>query len=153
MKYVITALVTGVVVFLGATFYYKGFPRFISPSGVSVTSTEVASTPSATPAPTAYDDNSALISAIKAALVLKHGSPAAELNITVSKVDGNYAEGGASGSGGGGMWFAAKVDGSWKLVWDGNGQIDCTSISPYPDFPVTMISECWSTSSGKLIKR
>jgi hypothetical protein len=51
------------------------------------------------------------------------------------------------------MWFAAKVNGIWKLVWDGNGQINCSDIAAYPAFPTDMIPECWDTTTNKVITR
>jgi hypothetical protein len=114
--------------------------------------------PSATatfpPIPTAtVDETQTLIKAIQAALVDEHGPDAASLTITVDKIEGNYAQGGASAQGGGAMWFAAKINGQWKLVWDGNGQIDCASLAPYPDFPTDMIPECWDSANNKLVTR
>ncbi len=41
----------------------------------------------------------------------------------------------------GGLFLAANVDGSWKLVYDGNGQIDCSLVEPY-NFPEDMVSDC-----------
>jgi hypothetical protein len=91
--------------------------------------------------------------AIREQVIAKHGSDAAKLNITVAKVSGDYAQGGASGEGGGGMWFAAKVNGLWKLVWDGNGIITCDSIANFPDFPSEMIPECFNEKTDKMIIR
>jgi len=153
MKYVVIVFATAVIVFLAATVYYKGMPKFATPSGVSVTSTEVAESPVATITPTPVDDSTVLIDTIKAALVAKHGSPAASLKITVSKIEGDFAQGGASVEGGGGMWFAAKVEGQWNLVWDGNGVIECSDIASYPGFPKSMIPECWNTPTEKIITR
>ena len=153
MKYFSTAFVTAVIVFLGATIYYKGLPSFVSPSGVSVTSTEVAITDAPSPSPAPVDETTSLTLAVKEALVAKYGSAAASLSVSVSKIEGNYAGGTVSEQGGGGGWFAAKTGTEWKLVWDGNGQIDCKNISGYPDFPKSMIPECWNSVSGKLITR
>ncbi len=162
MKYFLAVFVTAVLVFLGATIYYKGFPSFpqysknavSTQSGVPVVTNETLSSPqagnSATPV---VDATSDIIAAVKAGLVKEHGPDAASLNVTVSKIEGEYAQGGASGQGGGGMWFAARLNGKWTLVWDGNGQIDCISISPYPGFPKGMIPECWDTSTNKIITR
>lgn len=87
-------------------------------------------------------------------LVAKHGPNAASLTISVSQIVDDYAKGGASEPGvGGGMWFAAKVDGNWELIWDGNGIITCTDISDFPDFPTSMIPECYNTSTQSMIKR
>ena len=121
----------------------------------SSTPTVVSSlTPTIIPSPTAtVDETLALIKAVKAALVVEHGPGAASLDVTVSKIDGNYAEGAASAQGGGAMWFAAKVNGVWKLVWDGNGQIDCSSLIAYPSFPTDMIPECWNSATNTLVTR
>jgi hypothetical protein len=153
MKYVITVFATAVIVFLAATIYYKGFPSFISPSGVSVVSTEESTLPTTVPTDQPLDEEANLAVIIKNMLVAKYGSASANLNVNVYKIEGIYAEGTAAESGGGGGWFAVKVNGVWKLVWDGNGQIDCNNIAPYPDFPKSMIPECWNSTTDKLVIR
>jgi hypothetical protein len=99
------------------------------------------------------DETATIISAVKKALVVEHGPDANSLNVTVSKIQGLYAQGGASATGGGGMWFAAKVNTIWKLVWDGNGVILCTDLTNYPDYPANMIPECYDTVKNKNITR
>ncbi len=162
MKYVIAIFVTAVLVFLGATFYYKGLPIFpqYSKNTVSTQSGLPASSPEVSPPPSATasavqkaDENISIVSAVQAGLVAEHGPDAQSLNLTISKVEGNYAKGMVSESGGGGIWFAAKVNGVWKLVWDGNGIITCADISPYPAFPTDMIPQCWDTATQKLVIR
>lgn len=92
--------------------------------------------------------------AIQQALIAKHGTQAAELDVTVSEVAGDYAKGGAGKEGlGGGMWFAAKVAGDWQLVWDGNGVISCTELENYPDFPTSMIPSCYDEATSEMIER
>lgn len=152
MKYFVAIFVTAVIVFLGATVYYKGLPSFPSynKTPVSTESAVVVVTPSPQPV---VDESAVLVAAIKAALVAKHGPDAGLLKITASKIENGYAQGGASAEGGGAMWFAAKVNGEWKLVWDGNGQINCSDIAPYPEFPTDMIPECWNTTTNKIVKR
>lgn len=110
-----------------------------------------ALTPSVTSTPA--DDTATLIAAIKKALVAKHGPDAESITVTVSKAEGNYAKGMASATGGGGIWFASRVAGVWKLVWDGNGIIDCSDVAPYPDFPVSMIPECFNGATQKMVTR
>lgn len=155
MKYVYTVFVTAVIVFLGATVYYKGWPNFSKPSGVSVVSTEEASPAATVPvvSPSPTDETEVIIAAVKKGLIAEHGQAAAAMTITVSKVEGEYAKGMASEEGGGGLWFAAKLNGVWTLVWDGNGIVDCASVSPFPEFPTSMIPECLASSSGKMITR
>ena len=114
--------------------------------------TNAAPTEIPTAVPT-IDESSALKTAIKSALITEHGNDAASLNITVAKIEGDYASGDASAQGGGGMWFAAKVNGVWKLVWDGNGSIQCSSLIPYPNFPADIIPQCWKDSDQSVVKR
>lgn len=105
-----------------------------------------------TPIPT-VDETAVLKYVIKKYITLKRGGNENDLTITVSKIDGDYAQGGAGGQGGGGMWFAAKQDGTWRLVWDGNGTIDCDSFSLYPNFSKTILPECYDTATQNMIKR
>lgn len=102
--------------------------------------------PSPSPEPT-------LAVLIKQALVTKHGSDFENVNITVGKTSGDYASGTVNAQGGGGMWFAAKVSGVWKIVADGNGSIMCSNLKPYPNFPANMIPECWDDQTQKLVTR
>ncbi len=155
MKYVATVLVTAVIVFLGATVYYKGFPKFAKPEGVSVVSTESSTiaNPLATVIPLSLEESDALIEAVRKGLIAEHGQQASGMTITVSEIQGEYARGTAGETGDGGIWFAAKLNGTWTLVWDGNGIIDCDSVSPFPEFPTSMISQCLASGSGDLITR
>jgi hypothetical protein len=98
-------------------------------------------------------DPKVLESQVMTDLVAKRGESVKQLTFSVSKIEGNYAQGGISGQGGGAMWFASNVDGIWKLVWDGNGVILCSDLINYPDFPTTMIPECYDTSTQKNITR
>lgn len=94
---------------------------------------------------------------IKQALIKKNNwTNGNDLIVTVSKNDGTYASGGVKDKNsevGGGYFFAAKVEGVWKIVADGNGTISCESLVPYPNYPVSMIPECWNEKTGKSVKR
>lgn len=155
MKYLSAIFITAFLIFLGVTFYYKGLPNSSESKNIATPVNTVSPSPVAvaTSPAQAADENITIVSAMQEALIAEHGDSASSLNITISKVEGNYAQGGASGQGGGGMWFAAKVLGAWKLIWDGNGQINCADIAPYPAFPKDMISECWDTTANKIIAR
>lgn len=76
-----------------------------------------------------------------------------EITIKVNTNDGKYASGSATSTGGGGYFFAANVNGVWKIVADGNGTISCESLKDYPDFPNTLIPECFDETTGKSITR
>ena len=99
------------------------------------------------------DPTSQIIFDIKQGLISKYGQDASSLKITVSKIEGNYASGAASEQGDGGVWFAAKTNNVWKIVWDGNGVIQCSSLTSYPDFPTTMIPECYNDQNQTMVKR
>lgn len=109
-------------------------------------------TPTASSQPV-VDEKTIVSTAIKQAIATKHNSDVSTLTVAVSLIDGNYAKGSVSDAMSGGMWFAAKVNGEWQLVSDGNGVILCADVEPYPDFPTSMIPECWNESTQELVER
>jgi hypothetical protein len=145
---IIIVILLGMVAYGG---YYLGNKN--QTAVVPVNTQPVATTTVTTTITPTVDDTAIILSAVKQGLVAKHGSSANELKITVSKIQGNYAQGGASATGGGAMWFAVKENSIWKLVWDGNGTISCDLITQYPDFPKTMIPECWNEKTLKSVVR
>jgi hypothetical protein len=128
--------------------YYLGNKKTSSLSPAPMPSVS----PTVTPTP---DESVGLLAAIKKGLISEHGASAGSLKITVSKISGNYAQGGAVDEEGigGAMWLAVKENGVWKLVWDGNGTISCDLTTQYPQFPVSMIPECWNEQTLKSVKR
>lgn len=127
-------------------------PASATPTAAAVTTTPAGNVATAAATPS-VDENAIIIAAVKKGLVAEHGSDAATMTITVSGVSGGYAKGMASAQGGGGMWFAAKVNGAWTLVWDGNGTISCSVLTPYPNFPKTMIAECYDDAAKNTVTR
>jgi len=92
--------------------------------------------------------------AIKAAFAEKFSKQVNEVNITISDYQPGFAKGGVSFAGemGGGWFLATEVGGIWVIADDGNGTISCEKIEPY-NFPVSMVSECWSDASQEIIYR
>ena len=90
-------------------------------------------------------DNIDVIAAIKDLFIKKYNKKTDEVTITINQQDATHIRGGvkfgASGVGEGGIFLAAKVNGVWQLIFDGNGQIDCALVAPY-NFPADMISDC-----------
>jgi hypothetical protein len=119
-----------------------------APSPAATLAPAVVATPTLT-----VDQEAALESTIKAQILADSESAGSTLTVSVSKITGNYAQGLASDDGGGGMWFAAKVNGAWELVWDGNGIILCSDLTDYPDFPASIIPECYDPVNDKSVKR
>lgn len=90
---------------------------------------------------------------IKQALYKKNNWDEGSVTVVVSANDGKYAKGTANAQGGGGLFFAEKVNGIWEIVYDGNGIILCSALEKYPDFPTTLIPQCYDQSTDKLIER
>ncbi len=76
-----------------------------------------------------------------------------DITVTVSTNDGKYASGGVRAQGGGGYFFAIKDNGEWIIVADGNGIIPCPALEKYPDYPKTLIPECWDEQNQKNVQR
>jgi len=76
------------------------------------------------------------------------------LLITVNENTGEYAAGsiGFTDAPMGAAFLAAKVEGRWKLVFDGNGTVPCENLEEV-DFPVDMMPECWDEENMVLIDR
>jgi hypothetical protein len=79
---------------------------------------------------------------IRELLIDKYPKYAKTLTIKMNKETENNARGSVSFVEGeaGGIFLAAKVNGVWQIVYDGNGQIPCT-LSSY-GFPKEMLSDC-----------
>jgi len=92
--------------------------------------------------------------AIKAAFAAKFDKQPSEITIEISRYEPGFAQGGVSFAGeiAGGWFLAAEVGGTWVIADDGNGTITCEKIEPY-NFPVSMVSECWSDASQEIIYR
>lgn len=105
------------------------------------------------PTPTVAENT---VELIKQALIKKNNWTNFEVEVTINKNDGTYAAGSVKEKGsmvGGGYFFAKKVNGEWIIVADGNGVITCASLVPYPDYPASLISECYDEKTSTTIKR
>lgn len=91
---------------------------------------------------------------VQEAMAKRHNRTVADTQISISKNNGTHIWGSVKfGDEMGGGWFLAyKKDGTWIIVDDGNGTIECSTIAPY-NFPVDMVSECWDSQQQKSIKR
>ncbi len=118
-----------------------------TPSRTSTTTRTVTSTPTATPSASVDD-------LVKAALASKFNTSSDQIAMTISKRADNSVFGGVTiGEEQSGGWFvAAKKDGEWKVIADGNGTISCSSLEGY-DVATSVVSECWDEQAGDLVKR
>lgn len=103
--------------------------------------------------PPPVDEGAVLKTVIRKYISLKSNAPESSLTVTVSKIEGSYAKGMVSDVSSGGLWFAAKEDDVWKLVWDGNGVIECSTLTLYPNFPASLIPECFDPKTQETVKR
>ncbi len=79
----------------------------------------------------------------------KYGKPADTYIVRVNKSSDEYAKGSIDfkDEAGGGLWFAAKTDKGWELVFDGNGIIDCAAADKYR-MPADYVPGCVDTTKG-----
>ena len=165
-----TVIVIMLLIIIGAGGFYLGQQYKlvpVTPATNTVPATSVTITPPPTVGPTTtaapaqtnmqeltYEaaQPGAVMTAVTEQLNAKYGNGSVG-TMSVTKIEGNYAKGMVNGQGGGGMWFAAKVNDIWQLVWDGNGIIQCSDLTNYSDFPKTMIPECYNTATQKMVVR
>jgi Zn-dependent protease with chaperone function len=94
-----------------------------------------------------------VIEALQVAFAQKYSKSASEVTVTMSKLEAAYASGGVRfgpETVGGGWFLAAKRDGSWKVVADGNGVVLCSLVEPY-DFPTSMVPECFDEVTQTMV--
>jgi len=93
---------------------------------------------------------------MKGLLADKYSKDISEVTIAISKEEGNYISGsvtfGEGGPGEGGNFLAVKEGSVWKITYDGNGTIPCSSVDPY-NFPSDIVPSCFDESSGEMIDR
>ena len=89
------------------------------------------------------------------ALSQKNNWDQSKVELNSMTVEGEFAKGGVKFKDGmgEGLWFAARVNGAWKIVYDGNGIIPCDSIATYQNFPKDMIPSCYDKQTEKLLTR
>lgn len=156
MKNYLLGIVTVIILVIAGFIVYQygkqNATKEIAPVVPATTQSPSKLTPTVLPTPTVSKENDSAL--IKKALFSKNNwADDGSLTFTVSTNDGKYASGGVSAQGGGGYFFAAKVNGQWEIVADGNGTISCSSMAKYPDFPKTLIPECYNDQTQKIIKR
>lgn len=158
-KALIIPLLLIVIIAMGLYIYFSNSSKkstTITPTAPSTQSeitlaptTATAATVTSAPTPTVDD-----LQLITKAMAQKLGKSEQNLDVSVSKNTGQYAKGSVSESGsqtGGGYFLAAKTNGAWVIVYDGQANPTCAQLAPY-NFPTTMVPECLD-SNGNAIKR
>jgi len=81
---------------------------------------------------------------IKASLAAHLGVKLYDLSIVIEQNTGTHARGAVDN----GYFLAAKVDGVWQIVADGQAMPDCGVVSRF-DFPPAMVPECHDSAVNK----
>lgn len=84
-------------------------------------------------------------SLIKKLFAKKYNIAVSEISLTFNYEVDRYLRGlvqvGEPGPGSSGLFLAAKIEGEWEIVFDGNGSFSCSNTRGY-GFPEYMISDC-----------
>jgi len=82
---------------------------------------------------------------IKKLFAEKYDKEVSDISLSIDLEAENHVRGGVEIAPGGsenkGLFLAAKVDGKWELVFDGQGTISCGLVKKY-NFPEEMIEDC-----------
>lgn len=99
---------------------------------------------------TTVSDNDLIIKAIAD----KFSKNVSDISISISKKDDNNAYGGMSFGDemGGGYFVAVKQNGTWIIIADGNGTIDCSVLDQY-GVPASIVGECFNQETGESVTR
>ena len=106
------------------------------------------------PAANPEDTNAQIIAALQQLFAAKYNKKTADVIISISHRKGNYVVGGVQFAGEmeGGYLLAAKVNGAWKIIFDGNGTIPCSSVDAV-NFPSDLVTECWDAVKNVNVDR
>jgi len=146
---VLAFLIFIIVIGLLALAFFFGMKYRQTPTSETPTPTpEVTSVPSLQPTPTINESE-----LIKKAVFKKTGLNETQAEVSINKNTGEFATGNIKEfeAVGGAYWLAAKTEGGWVAVYDGQAQPTCEQIAPY-NFPKDMVPECLD-KNGKVVKR
>lgn len=149
----ITAIILLLIAGAGLFWFYQ--TKIALPANqptATPTPEEISPSPTTIPVTPTEGEEISDLEQIRQAFADKYNKPLADVSVVVENNDNEYANGGVRFEGeiGGGWWLAAKVDGEWVIVADGNGSVLCEDIKNY-NFPTSMVPECWDEATNKLI--
>lgn len=119
------------------------------PTPAMVATTEIQPTEqlvqNASPEETDQLDDDAL--ALRRALAARFGVSPDEIAFVITEQTEEHATGGVPG----GYFLAAREEGTWVIVYDGQATPSCTEIAPY-NFPVDMVPECLDGENNLVVR-
>lgn len=146
-------LIPVVLLFAAGIFLLRNKPaNILTPEPVSVESpTAIPATPVDIPegGGNTIPANEEIIAEMKKAFSLKYNKPKDTYILNIDQKDSSHAKGMVNFKNelGGGLWFAAKTDKGWELVFDGNGIMGCDIANKY-SIPREMLRGCVDTHNG-----
>jgi len=122
-------------------------------------SSSAAADSSSTSAPSASstapeESDESVIETLKLLFAQKYEKRIDDIFVTISKREGDYLVGSVkfAGEETEAYILAAKVNESWKIIFDGNGMWTC-DIVDVVDFPSTLVSECLDENTMEVVNR
>jgi hypothetical protein len=118
-------------------------------------SSSAAADSSSTSAPSVPEESDeSVIETLKLLFAQKYEKRIDDIFVTISKREGDYLVGSVkfAGEDAGAHVLAAKVNGSWKIIFDGNGMWTC-DIVDVVDFPSTLVPECLDENTMEVVNR
>lgn len=89
---------------------------------------------------------------IRSELSAKYDSIEEDITVDVSKFEDHYARGtyriGQPEVGSGGWFLATDISGSWEVIDDGNGVIECAKFTAL-NFPTSMLTDCVTLTTNR----
>ena len=86
-------------------------------------------------------------------IAVKYHKSVESVKVRITKRQGDFIIGGVAFDGGeGGYLLGVKLMSLWKIVFDGNGSVPCSSVDPI-QFPASLQAECWDTKTNQLVDR
>ena len=130
-----------------------------APAEESSVSSSAAADSSSTSAPSASstapeESDESVIETLKLLFAQKYEKRIDDIFVTISKREGDYLVGSVkfAGEETEAYILAAKVNESWKIIFDGNGMWTC-DIVDVVDFPSTLVSECLDENTMEVVNR
>lgn len=89
----------------------------------------------------------AITNEIKQLFAEKYNKDLSDIRVAIGQQTENHLRGSVQFAmngefGEGGIVLAAKIDGKWQIVFDGNGGISCALVESF-NFPAEMIEDCY----------
>ena len=100
------------------------------------------------------ESDESVIETLKLLFAQKYEKRVDDISVTISKREGNYLVGSVkfAGEEDEAHILAAKVNESWKIIFDGNGMWTC-DIVDVVDFPSTLVPECLNENTMEVVNR